>query len=160
MPPTHQETFQKSEQQLVSAKYLLNVTYRTIQDPKLLIGIITNLFSSLEYAFTALLVYERSLLLIPAYENNFEKKLALFRSNSSKINHLPKKYIELIKKIHSLTELHKTSPLEFQRGNKLVLCDKEYQLEPLTIELAQNYVEQTHQLLNIIAKIIKIKRKQ
>ncbi|MBI2662540.1 hypothetical protein HYX11_03715 [Candidatus Woesearchaeota archaeon] len=160
MPPAYQQTFQKSEQQLASAQYLLNVTYRTIQDPKLLIGVITTLFSSLEHALTAVLIYERSLLLIPAYENNFEKKFTLFRSNSAKRNHLPQKHIELIKKIHSLTELHKTSPVEFQRGNKLILCDKKYQLEPLTLELAQNYVELTHQFLNIIAKIIKIKRKQ
>ena len=57
MPTTYQESFQKSEQQLISAKYLLDVTYRTIQDPKLLIGVITNLVSSLEHALTALLTY-------------------------------------------------------------------------------------------------------
>lgn len=155
MPITYQNAFQKSEQQLASAKYLLDITYRTIQEPKLLIGVITNLFSSLEHALTALLIYEHSLLLIPHYDNKFESKLAIFQSSSAKRNHLPQKYLELIKKLHYLTNLHKTSPVEFQRGNKLVLCDQDYQLEPLTIELAQTYLEQTRQFLTLIAKIIK-----
>ena len=158
MPTTYQESFQKSEQQLISAKYLLDVTYRTIQDPKLLIGVITNLVSSLEHALTALLTYEYSLLLIPTYENKFENKFTLFHSKSAKRNHIPQKYLELIKKLHYLTNLHKTSPVEFQRGNKLVLCDKDYQLEPLTLELAQEYIQQTNQFLTIIAKIIKVKK--
>lgn len=159
MPAAYLESFQKSEQQLASAKHLLHVTHHTIQDPKLLIGVIINLFSSLEHALTSLLTYERSLLLMPSYQNKFDKKFALFRSNSAPRNHIPKKYLELITQLHSLTELHKTSPVEFLRGNKLVLCHQDYQLEPLTYELVQNYLEHTNQFLTLIAKIIKIKRK-
>lgn len=159
MPSTHEQTFQQAEQQLASAKYLLDVTYRTIQDPKLLIGVITNIFSSLEQAITTLLIYERSLLLIPNYETDFNSKFTLFRSKVAPRNHIPQEYITLINKLQELTKLHKTSPIEFQRGNKLILCDKDYQLEPLTITNTQEYINQSQRFLDLIAKLAKIKRK-
>lgn len=159
MSTTHEQTFQKAEQQLASAKYLLDVTYRTIQDPKLLIGVIITIFSALEQAITTLLIYEHSLLLIPNYEHDFNSKFTIFRSKVASRNHIPQEYITLINKLQELTQLHKTSPMEFQRGNKLVICDKDYQLEPLSITNTTQYINQSHKFLELIAKLTKIKRK-
>jgi len=120
-------------------------------------GIINNIYSSLKYGVEAILCYERQLRLISDYTDDFQSKFNLFRYKSVKRNKIPSEIINLFIDLKELINLHKISPIEFQRGNRYVIATKDYQLKVLSIKEIKMYLELNKQFLNIIDNILKIK---
>ncbi len=140
---------QNAQEELNTAQYLLNVTLRSLKDPHILVNVIIHIHSSLNYAITALLQYD--------YQHNTisrsnEPQIVLYQK-SAKLHHLEPTHLTFIKKINQIIELHKKSPVEFQRGNKYVLADNQYRLEPLTLTKTQEYVQTTALFINTINQI-------
>jgi len=48
-----------AEQKLKVADHLLSTTYSIVKEPKLLVSVIENLYSALEYSISAVLEYEK-----------------------------------------------------------------------------------------------------
>lgn len=148
---------EKARQQYDAAFHLLNVTFPLAKDPQLLMGVVNNLLSSLEHSLTAILAYERQLRLVPPYFDNFQSKFNLFRLKSVQRNKISPDYVNLILDLKEILELHKRSPLEFQRGNRFVICTKDFQLKAISIKDLQEYLTKTKEFLALSEKIIKIK---
>ena len=73
---------QKVFQQYDTAFHLLKVTFPLVKDQKLLMGVIHNLFTSLELCMDAILRYERELQLIPAFRDLLKMLFQLLFQNS------------------------------------------------------------------------------
>lgn len=147
---------EKASQQYEVAFHLLHVTFPLVKDPKLLLGIVHNIFSSLEYSMSAILEYEKQLQLVPNYLDNFQSKLNLFRLKSMRRNNVPMETVNLMLELRDLLELHKRSPMEFQRGNRLVICSRDYRLRTLSIRDLQAHLGKAKELLDQTEKILKI----
>ena len=141
-------------QKYEGARHLLNVTFPMIKDPKLLLGVINNLSASLESSMDAILAYERLLRLVPVYNNNYESKFNLFRMKSIRRNNIPPAAIHLMSELRYIIDLHKKSPMEFQRGNRFVICNKDYQLKVISIKDLQQYLYTTKDMLDLTHKIV------
>ena len=161
MPPTSHilESKRKANQQFDNAFFLMNTTYPVVKDPKLLIGVIHNLTESFEYAKDSILAYERLLRLIPPYPDNPKFKFNLFRDKTMRRNKIPLKYATLLLDLKEFIELQKKCPVEFQRGNRYVLCNKNYQIKSVSLKEIKEYLHQTKEFLEIINKITNINRK-
>ena len=145
----------KSLQQYEIAFHLLQVTFPLVKDPKLLIGIINNLFASLEHSLDTILNYEKQLMLVSTCSGDFTSKFNLFRSKSVLRNKIPADYVNLIIDLREILEMHKKSPMEFQRGNRLVICTKDYRLKMISLKDIKSYLDRTKSFLNLVDFIIK-----
>ena len=148
---------ERAIQHYEAAFHLLNVTFPLIKDPKLLPGVINNIFASLEAAIDAILRYERQLQLVPPYSDNFQSKFNMFRYKSVRRNKIEQKHVNLITDLKEILILHKKSPVEFQRGNKFVICSKDYHLKIISITDIKKYLNQTKEFLETMERIIKIR---
>jgi len=141
-------------QKYEGARHLLNVTFPMIKDPKLLIGVINNISDSLESSMDAILTYERLLHLVPAYNNAYESKFNLFKMKSVRRNNIPLETIHLMSELKYIIDLHKKSPMEFQRGNRFVICNKDYQLKVISIKDLQKQLYITKNMLDKMQQIV------
>lgn len=129
--------------QLKTAKHLLNITFPLVKDPKLLIGIIHNLNSCLNYALEVVFLQESAM---PKSLN--EKIDLLHRKYDAKQEHT-----ELIRKINHLVALHKESPIVFKRGNRQIICDENYHIEVISAKEIENLIDKTEEFLSHIGVI-------
>jgi len=148
---------EKARQQYDAAFHLLHVTYPMVNDPKLLIGIISNLFSTLESSMEMILKYERQLQLVPNYPDSFKYKLDLFCRKSVRRNNIPHSFIHLILELKDTLELHKQTPMAFQRGNRLVLCNKEYSMKVLSLKTIKEFLDKSKEFLELSERIVKLR---
>jgi len=148
---------QKAFQQYDTAFHLLKVTFPLVKDQKLLMGVIHNLFTSLELCMDAILRYERELQLIPAYSEQFESKYRLFLSRSVRRNNIPLELVLLMKELNEILNLHRHSPMEFQRGNRFIISTKDYQLKSISISEINTYLQQTKQFLEVMDRVVRFR---
>jgi hypothetical protein len=144
---------EKARQQYDSAFHLLNVTFPLVKDPKLLMGIIYNIFSSMEYSMDAILNYEKQLRLVPQHSNVFQSKFNIFRLKSVRRNNIPGRIITQMMEVKELIELHKQSPTEFQRGNRFVICTKDYRMKVISLKDIRNQLDIVKEFLDLSEKI-------
>ena len=150
----------KAKQQYEAAFHLLHATYPVVKDPKLLIGVVHNLVQAFEYSIDAMLAYERHLRLIPPYSTDSKLKLNIFRAKTMRRNKIPASYATLLLDLKELVELQKKCPVEFQRGNKYVLCNKSYQLKSISLNDIKSYLDETKEFLQLSDKIMRLNRKE
>jgi hypothetical protein len=140
--------------QCKSADHLLHKTFPLIKDPKVLVGVLDNLACSLELAMSAILAFEKKEGIIEAYPNNFNGKFSMFQRHTVPRRGIAPIHQETLIRLRALLDLHKKSTVEFQRGNKLVLCTSRYEMETLTKEDMSDYIKTTREFLRIMDKII------
>ena len=141
-------------QKYEGARHLLQVTFPMVKDPKLLLGVIHNISSSLESSMDAILAYERLLRLVPIYSSNYQSKFNLFRMRSVRRNKISPEVIHLMSELRYILDLHKKSPMEFQRGNRFVICNKDYQLKVISLKDIQQYIYTTKDMLDQMQRIV------
>ena len=158
MPSEYLLSQEKARQQYNAAFHLLNVTFPLVKDPKLLMGVLHNVFSSMEANMDAILSYERELQLVPHYRPYFQNKYNAFRSKSVPRNKIPLEMVNLMGELKEVLDLHQKSPMEFRRGNKLIICSSNYHLiKTISIKELTYYIQQTKQFIDLTTQIIRFK---
>ena len=148
---------EKARQQYEAAFHLLKVTFPVVKDPKLLMGVLHNLFSSLEAGMDAILAYERELQLL-SYGPSFQNRYNAFCYRSVPRNKIPLEIANLLGELKELLDLHQHSPMEFQRGNKLVICSNNYHImKTISIKELDEYLQQAKRFLELAPEIIRFK---
>ncbi|MFH1133240.1 MAG: hypothetical protein V1735_02005 [Nanoarchaeota archaeon] len=130
-----QRLAKEAEQSLVVADHMLTVTYPLVKDTKLLLNILMNIQQGMVKAMGAILSNERLFKRIPPYGPSFYDQMEVFQARATRRYSLNPEYLKTMKDIHEVLELHKSSPVEFQRQDKLVICSDKYRLS--TISVAQ-----------------------
>lgn len=144
----------QAQQQYDGAFHLLNVTFPSIKDPKLFLGVINNIFTSLEKSMEAILTHEQQKCLVPNVPLTFLEKFRVFRDNSLERNEIPHVYLNLMTEMKSVIELHKKSPIEFRRGGGFVICNHNYEVRALSFRDLQQHLSKTQEFLKIAQKIV------
>lgn len=157
MSPSYLSAKEKAYQQYNTAAHLLNVTFPLMKDQKLLLGIVHNLFGSVEASMTAILQYERDLRLVSGFNDaDFQSKFNTFRSKSVRRNKISGSTVALIQELKEIVDLHHKSPMVFQRGASVVICDKQYELKSLTVRDIAQYLNQTNEFLHQMEQIMRL----
>jgi len=122
------------------ADHMLTMTYPLVQDPKLLLAVLKNIFSAMENAMSSVLHYERLFKRIPQFQESFESKLTLFKSRVQPKYSINGEYIKILYELREIIVEHKHSPVEFARKDKFVICSDNYKMKTISVPEIKNYI--------------------
>ena len=156
----YKEAREKALNCIATADHLLTMTYPLVEDPKLLLSVVENIFLGLTNAMAALLYYERKYKRIPPFQDNFHSKYNMFKMRIIDRYDINKNYLDFINEIKEIVLKNKKSPFTFTRKEKFVICSKDYKLETLKIKDIKNHLQKAklfiHKITSIIGKNEKV----
>jgi len=123
----------QAKKSLQIADHLLIETYPLVVDPKLLLGVLANIYD----AYKNMVKYVLSQKVVPLKTEKGQLEQFIYQFGSK----ISKDEMESMKKIYDLFEEHKTSSVEFARKQKLVICDDHYELHPLNFEILKKHLQ-------------------
>ncbi len=126
---------------LVAADHMLTITYPMINDPKMLLSITNNAFSAISNGMNALLGYEHQWKRVSSVPQEFMTQLTVFKNKVAKNVGFPNETIKKISEVLEIVNKHKTSPVEFVRKNKFVICSDTYGMNALTVERTKSFIK-------------------
>lgn len=122
------------------AEHMLTQTYPQLQEPKLLLAVLENVFLALSNMIGAILYYDRTFKLVPPFSDTLEAKLIIFQTKSMPRHKIDRKFINMIQEIRETLLLHKSSPVEFVRNDKIVICDNDYSMKTVSANKIKDYI--------------------
>ena len=144
----------KARKNLHVADYMLTQTYPLVKDTKLLLAVMENLFLAMSNTMDSLLFYEREMKSIPPFHNSFESRFNTFKLKLVGKYGIDKEYLNLIHDIKSLISSHKSSPVEFIRQDKFVICSEEYDLKSISVEQMRSFIQRSRSFIETVNKIL------
>lgn len=109
------------------AKHLLTVTFPITKDPKLLLGVINNIHSSMQLA------------------------LEVQKEHQQQQN---PKTMQIFQEIKEINSSNKSSPVTFRRKDKFVICSPDYQMKELSATKTNQYLLHNYQLIHQVLALI------
>ena len=147
------ELVEKANRSLNTADHLAYVTYPVINEPKLTITILNNIYQSLLHSIDALLYYDYLFKRVSFYPKDEKEKIELFRKITSKHYNIDREHIILIDEIKNLLSKHKESPIEFIRKDQLVICSTNYNIQTISINKIKDYLSKSKEFVDKINRI-------
>lgn len=136
------------------ADHMLTQTYPIVNDPKLLLVILENVFLACTNAVAALLYYEYYNKRIPAFQDTFDAKLTMLRMHVAPKYNIKGEQLTFLHELKSLLLAHKKSPVEFVRKDVFVICSDDYALQTITLNEMKQYVAKAKVFIQEITRII------
>ena len=143
-----------AEKRLRAADHMFTMTYSFVNDSKLLLVVLENLFFSLNHSITAVLINEKEAKNILSFGDSFESRFGLFKLNLARRFKFTSADIGFIHDIKQIIRQHKDSPIEFARGSKLVICSNDYDIYALTPERIKDYLTKTKSFVQKIKTVV------
>lgn len=137
-----------------AADHMLTQTYPLINDPKILVAVVNNLFTGCNYAMFSVLNFERTYKRIPLFSTNFEQAYSLFKNGVSPRYNLNKEEVRLLRILNDIIQEHKRSPVEFSRRDKFVICNDSYQIRTINVTQIKKYINLGKLLVKHCSEII------
>jgi len=107
-------TLKKAQEHQQNAYHLFTITYPLMQDPKIFLVVVSNLLKSMNYLHNHLL-----------QKNNDER---------------PEGWTIVKNQIQDILNLHEKSPIEFPRGQHMIICKNNYELTKITRQDIREYL--------------------
>lgn len=142
-----QEAREKARKNIKVADHMAYITYNIVKDPKLLLAIMENIYLSLLNALRSILYYERTFKNIPAFSDNFEAQLLLFRNKVAPKHNISPEYADLLTELRDMLIKHKKSPVEFVRKDRFVICGENYKMKTVSIDEMKRYVAKAKEFI-------------
>ena len=89
-------SLQNAKKTLQVADHMMNVTYKVVNDPKLLLAIIERINTALKYNLAFILHYERMYKRIPPFKEDFDSMFNAFKARVTRRYNINIEYITLI----------------------------------------------------------------
>ena len=151
-------TYEQSLRHLRVAEHILTVTHPLLQDPKLLLGVIDNLFLALKNALKALLLYDYAHKNIPPFVDDLDGQLRMFQVKSMPLHDMDEAYLSHFYDMRELIRRHRTSTVEFRRKDRFVMCTPSYDLTVVTVSTMRTYLIKTKQFVGAVGTILNNER--
>jgi len=152
----YEKSLEDAKKTVRLADHMMNVTYKVVPDPKILLAIIERLRNGLEGSMGALLQYERMYKRIPPYNKTYESMYDVFRTRIVKRYHINIEYITLIHEVDNIIKQHRKSPVEFRRHDKFVICSDDYRMKVITVDNIKAYIEKSKQFIRETENMVRI----
>ena len=145
------ESFKSSEKYLVNADHLISVTFRVVNDKKIILNAIENLSKSLIFGIDSILQFEASTKKARLFQEQREN-MKLFRMIAENYG-INNQEIRFIDEIFYIVKKHKDSSMEIMNNDKLIIMsdNSPFYLQPDNVKV---YVINTRTILNKIKKVI------
>ncbi|MBI2548489.1 hypothetical protein HYW21_04010 [Candidatus Woesearchaeota archaeon] len=149
-----QEARAKALHHLKIAGHMLEVTYPLVKDTRLLLRVLHNLDTSLEYTMKAILGYDLYYKRIPPFSTEFQSLFATFRARCARRYNLGEQQFKVIQEVRFLIKEHKESPVAFARKGSLVMCSDSYDVTILSVQKLRTMMQETKFLIDFMNKKI------
>ncbi|MBW3021546.1 hypothetical protein KY328_01365 [Candidatus Woesearchaeota archaeon] len=150
----YQEAREAAKKHIKTADHMISVTYPLVNDPKLLLAVMDNIFLSLTSSMAAILYNDRLFKRIPPFHNTFESKYRMFREKAVELHSIDKSYLKFILDIKNIIVQHKKSPVEFSRKDSFVICSEDYKMRTLTIPEIKAHIDKTKTFVELMERIV------
>ncbi|MBW2967758.1 hypothetical protein KY362_04685 [Candidatus Woesearchaeota archaeon] len=121
------------------AEHMLIKTYPMVNDPKVLLAILEDIYTAVMEAISEV-----------AKGESFREKMAAF-SQFAKSHDIDTGFIE---EMHSILEQHKESPVEFARKDKFVICDASYACKVVEYSALKRYLFKAKNLVSCVGRAV------
>jgi len=148
-----QELREMAKKKLQLADHILTMTYPIVNDGKLLLAVVENMFLALTNAMGSVLYYERLFKRVPPFHDNFSSKFNLFRDYVEKKN-INEEYLRLIQNIKDIVIKHKKSPVEFTRKDQFVICNGSFRTHTISANELKDYIAKAKSFLRYTEDIV------
>lgn len=149
-----QEAMDKAGHYLELTEHMINFTFKAVNNPKLMIPMIENLFLSMANSMTAILHYERKKGNIPSFNENYEAKYIIFMQKCTERLTINKKLIQTMNELKNIIIERQKAHTEFQRGNSWVICSTNYNMKVISINDIKEYWETAKKFKEIATGIV------
>lgn len=150
-----QELILIANRKIQIADHILHVSYKLVDDPKILLSAITSIYSAVEAAMYSALEYERLFKRVPVFSDNFDSKYTIFRNKLAPKHGFSNEDLKLIRDLREINEAHKKSPVEFTRKDKFVIASEDYELKTLEEKDIKKYLSRAKIFIEQIDKFVK-----
>jgi hypothetical protein len=151
----YEQSLESAKKNLQLADHMLNVTYKVVNDPKLLLSIIGRISTALNNNLAFILHYERLYKRIPPFKEDFESMFNAFKLRVTKRYNINIEYITLIQEINEILKQHKNSAVEFRKDNKFVICSDKYRLKIISVDHIKRYINKAKVFLRETENMVK-----
>lgn len=147
-----QEYREKAMKHLQIADHMLTITYPLVNDPKLLMTVLDNVYKAMLFSMNSLLNYERMFKRINAFGDSTEEQIRIFNHVSQK-HRLDVKYLRTLTELKDIMREHKNSPMEFARKDKLIIYTAKQDLKTINQTSIKKYIGLGKQFLAAVTKV-------
>ena len=130
---------QSASKALQTADHMVYITFPLIKENRLLIKILSEIYSAVLTLVNIILQYDSSYKRIILTENASEN-FRVFREKCSPRFGISSAELEKIVEIFRLMKEHKASPMEFVRRDKLVIMSDNLKTDTLTLDRLKDYL--------------------
>ncbi len=130
----HNLSKEEAKKYLKSADRILFTTYPLVNDPKLLLKVMDNIFLGITKTIAALLYYEKMKNRVPEFKDTFDSKMDIFRRKCLLHYNLDPNYVKFILDVKGIIVQHRKSPVEFVKNDKFVICSNDYNMKSISYE--------------------------
>ncbi|MFT4303414.1 MAG: hypothetical protein ACMXYG_02540 [Candidatus Woesearchaeota archaeon] len=147
------ELREKALLNLKNANQGISFTYPLIKENKVLLSIVNHLFLASTQIMGSILYYELKFKRIDLFEDNFESKLRIFKNKVIDKYNLDSNYTKIMRDLKEIIVAHNDSPIEFSRGNKLIICNDNYEIKEISIETLKKVQDKTKVFIDEVISI-------
>ena len=135
------------------ADHLAFVTYPVVNDNKMFILIVENLFKSASKGMEAIIYYDRLYKRIPPINNDFGSQLQTFKDKCMPRYGIERSNFLLLQDLKILIDERKKAPMEFSRREHYVIANRDFQLKTINLNKVKNYIHQTKLFIDKVNSI-------
>lgn len=150
----HRLALEVAQKNIHVADHMLNMTFKLVNDPKLLLLVLERLTLSLKNAMGSVLYLERKYKRIPPFSDDMDTMLSIFRARCTRRYNFDEDYAEVIQNVCILHKEHTQSPVEFRRGEQYVICSENLRVNVLSSATLQRYIEKTKAFIKDVREMI------
>ena len=148
------ENLSKASALLKTADHMLYMTYPLVREKRILLKILTEIYTAILCTINSILQYEYLYKRINLYKDAKEN-LSVFKNKCAPRYAISSEQISKILEILELAEKHKNSPFEFVRNDKIVIMTNALKTDTITLEQMKHYLLTAKDTLRKAEHIIK-----
>lgn len=134
-----------------TADHLVYVTYPLVNDHKLLITALENLYLAMKNSMDAIIYYDKMFKRVGPVPDAFESKYEVFKMKCAPRYKIPSNFVDVLRELKRFVDDHKGSATEFVRSNKVVICSDGYEtVRTVDIDLVKNYVVYVRGFMKVV----------
>jgi hypothetical protein len=141
-----------AEQRIGVANHLLTRTYPMVNDSRILLAVAKELNSAAISCVDGLLAHEYATRRIPALVKNIDSRLELFEEAAVHYG-FDAALAKAVRNLHEVITLHERAPVEFSKPDRFVICDKEYKVTTVTVDMVKQAMAHCRSLASAVRRV-------
>ena len=142
------ENLEEAEKIIRAMDHLIYVTFPIVKDKKMLVKILEKTGQAAVLCINSILQYDYLFRRVRIFASK-DENLRTFREKCAPRYGLDKREVENLMKLLKVTEMHKKSPMEFTRENKVIILSESLGYETITPEKTKEFVIAVKNLLSM-----------